>query len=365
MEHYQPGSFGEVKKRVEYPGKAILVDFHVNGRLDRLLRREETVGKSVVEIFTGRNDHLTSRTIDLTSDSKSGIRQLPLPMGSGAGSLELFITKMVLEYENDPSMVPGTDIAKRIFYVSEGKAVFFYHFAKSQVTGKVSTFIHTKGANIPAMTEMAISQEVGLSEDLDAVQDAATLERECYTSVKGSVQNNEKIQDYRREMERNIELERNVFERALDAADTMEDDVTSSRRNNQSAVGDNSKGADYLTPYLRNVTDSNRLTREVALDIRQTCLDALKARLVERANIIQTRLHEENAKLARKQEQFQRSQREGDLSTDEYEKYCTEAMFRIQILEQRLASHEEAALRKYADLDAKLSNDPRLRVLKT
>ena len=75
-------------------------------------------------------------------------------------------------------------------------------------------------------------------------------------------------------------------------------------------------------------------------------------------------MHEENAKLARKQEQFQRSQREGDLSTEEYEKYCTEAMFRIQILEQRLAAHEEAAVRKFADLDLKLSGDPRLKVLK-
>ena len=33
----------------------------------------------------------------------------------------------------------------------------------------------------------------------------------------------------------------------------------------------------------------------------------------------------------------------GDLSTEEYEKYCTEAMFRIQILEQRLAAHEEVS----------------------
>ena len=40
-------------------------------------------------------------------------------------------------------------------------------------------------------------------------------------------------------------------------------------------------------------------------------------------------------------------------------------MFRIQILEQRLASHEESALRKFADLDTKLSNDQRLRVLRT
>ena len=89
----------------------------------------------------------------------------------------------------------------------------------------------------------------------------------------------------------------------------------------------------------------------------------MKARLVERANIIQSRLNEETAKLARKQEQFQRSQREGDLSTEEYEKYCTEAMFRIQILEQRLVAHEESAIQKFGNLDSKLSAEPRLAVL--
>ena len=121
---------------------------------------------------------------------------------------------------------------------------------------------------------------------------------------------------------------------------------------------------DYFIPFLRNVKNIAKLKKEEALEIRQNCLDALKARLVERANIIQTRLNEENIKLARKQEQFQRSQREGELSSEEYEKYCTDAMFRIQILEQRLVAHEEAALKKFSDLDLRLANDPRLKVLR-
>jgi hypothetical protein len=56
----------------------------------------------------------------------------------------------------------------------------------------------------------------------------------------------------------------------------------------------------------------------------------------------------------RKQEQFQRAQRDGEMLSDEYEKYCTEAMFRIHILEQRLVAHEETALKKFADIDANL-----------
>lgn len=36
-----------------------------------------------------------------------------------------------------------------------------------------------------------------------------------------------------------------------------------------------------------------------------------------------------------------------------------------QVLEQRLMQHEENALKKYADLDAKLASDPRLKILST
>jgi hypothetical protein len=35
----------------------------------------------------------------------------------------------------------GTDIAKRSFYVREGKAVFYYSFDQDKMTGKVQTFL--------------------------------------------------------------------------------------------------------------------------------------------------------------------------------------------------------------------------------
>ena len=112
--------------------------------------------------------------------------------------------------------------------------------------------------------------------------------------------------------------------------------------------------------HLRN----GELSREDAHAVRDMCLRNLKERLLERANIIQTRLDKENSLLAKRQAAFQRSQREHDQGTDEeFERFCQETMFRIQILEQRLASHEETALQKYAEMDQRLHNDPRLRVL--
>lgn len=380
VELYHPGSVGEVRQWVEYPGKSLEVDFYVNGRLDRLARRVEHVGAKIVEHFEGRTDQLIYRSVIMSTEKESS-RTFSLP-GSTLAS-ELFVKKMTQKYERNRDVEPGTDIAKRIFYVAEGKVVVQYHFRKSQITNEIRTYLHTRGPAVPEMTEQALSQEIGLISDADALAEAATLERECFTAIKSSLQQMQKMYENHDEFERNIVIERSVFENALNAANNIIplEMLASSGQgvsgDQRSVLGSSSlvsgkgaerskevKASDYLTPYLKNAKDPNRITKEEALEIRQHCLDAFKARLVERANIIQARLNDENAKLGRKQEQFQRSQREGDLSTEEYEKYCTDAMFRIQILEQRLVSHEEAALKKFAELDQRLGNDPRLRILK-
>ena len=124
---------------------------------------------------------------------------------------------------------------------------------------------------------------------------------------------------------------------------------------------------DYLTPFLQEpigVTDPP-LTREDALQAREACLRSLKDRLVERANIVQSRLDDENQQLSKRQAAFQRNRDHMDPSDEaEYERYCQEAMFRIQILEQRLDRHTELSLQKYAEMDARLRDDPRLVNLK-
>jgi hypothetical protein len=171
--------------------------------------------------------------------------------------------------------------------------------------------------------------------------------------------------------------------------------------------------------------------------VRQTCLDALRARLVERANIIQSRLNDENAKLAREQvggrlfsphrtapllvscltivpHHQHHGHQLGTVPTVAagrrlvhggvrkvlhgghvphpgkhvpWSSLCilcashrppkTHLIYHNpsvtspthavspQILEQRLAAHEEAALKKFAELDAKLSQDERLKILRS
>jgi hypothetical protein len=373
VEYYQPGSFGEVKRWTEYPGKVIECDFYVDGRLDRLARREEKIGHSVVEHFQGRADFLTCRTVLLTADRQVvGTRQFPLP-SSSANSAELFAVKMTQQYDQDISVLPTAEasgrVARRSITLAEGKAIIYHHFAKGKVTGDIKTYLHAKGPSIPTLSDQALAQEVGVDDSPEALAMASTLERDCFNNIKASFQQHQKLREVRRDTEHKIEYERTVFETALENADTS---LAGQGSVVETASSAEATGADYLSPFIRNVAGGAgasdgpvQLTKEDALEIRQACLDALKARLVERANIIQTKLHEENAALGKTQEHFQRAQREGDFDTEKYEATCTAAMFRIQILEQRLAAHEEAALRKFTDLDTKLSNDPRLKILKS
>jgi hypothetical protein len=394
IDYYHPGSLGGVVQWTERPGKLIEIDFNVDSRLDRLKKRIEKVGENVVEHFDGRDDRLIMRSVDLTTD-KEGAGARMFPINGGTLADEIYVLKMVQKYAPLPAPAAGDedskatstalarDVAMRVFSIQEGKLATYYHFIGGKITGKVRTFFHTRGPSIPVPSEHALMQELGLEEDQDELNDAAALERECLATVKGSMQQLEKIVEYRREVEQNVKLERTVFDVALDEVHkitrgtTLVDEKATADDGDTGSLGEGSATislvaadidlttADYLTPYLRNVKDINNITKEEALDVRQTCLDACKARLVERTNIIQARLNDENAKLSRKQEQFQRSQREGDLSTEDYEKYCTEAMFRISILEQRLVTHEEASTKKFLDLDVRLSNDPRLKVLKS
>jgi len=121
---------------------------------------------------------------------------------------------------------------------------------------------------------------------------------------------------------------------------------------------------DYLTPFLQNISNPRNLTFDEALKARDACLKALKDRLIERANIINNKLNEENTELSKKQANFERNQRDNnETAEEEFQRECQERVFRIQILERRLQQHEEAALKKYADMDEKLAKDPRLAIL--
>ncbi len=124
-----------------------------------------------------------------------------------------------------------------------------------------------------------------------------------------------------------IRVEKTVFEIAQERA--KEDASKSDERDDKGAE---SSKADFLTPYLvQFAANPASPTMEEARKARDACLDALRHRLIERANIIQRRLDDENAKFAKEQASYQRSRDHVEGADEQFEKFCQDAMFRINV----------------------------------
>ena len=95
---------------------------------------------------------------------------------------------------------------------------------------------------------------------------------------------------------------------------------------------------DYLMPILKKLAleNTSSLDEEAAIMVKNEALKNLKERLLTRAEIIQSRLQEEQEKLERA---FMNLKKKGEQMTQEDEtKYDTEihkANFRIDILTER------------------------------
>jgi len=121
---------------------------------------------------------------------------------------------------------------------------------------------------------------------------------------------------------------------------------------------------DILAPYLVEFIDKD--TNTVTLDALQAelvakkCTQDFRKRLTDRAEIIQRRLEDEQDQLRKRRAHMQRREDSVDKDEREFEKYQSQAMFRTQILEQRLARHETQAIDKFQELERMLQADPRL-----
>ena len=190
--------------------------------------------------------------------------------------------------------------------------------------------------------------------EVDAEYEAAfAAEKKCYQEIRDAYRETMDLISLRAREEQSCDLFKSVFAQAEEKLKATAEEDTSVEVSEEK----DDREVDYLTPFLPSGEAKTRAEAETA---RDECLKSLKERLLERANIIQRRLDEENSQLTKKRNAFQRSRDHVEGADEEFEAYCSSAMFRIQILEQRLERHEETALQKYADMDHKLRNDPRL-----
>jgi hypothetical protein len=359
-EHFQPGRKTGLKLLIDQPGRSLELYFYLTARLDGKTKRIEKIGKKILEYFEERDDYLSFRSILLdrtnaqSRDGRRGTYNLP------SGQLgDLVVTRMKQKFDRNPEMNADDDVANRTFYVEDPKdqrCVCVYHYGDNNI--RCSTREYYKDESRTPSESFAAKFDPGAREE--EVEAIWLEEKALHQEFKDAGKEARDILLHRKQEEGRVILDRSVFETARERAKAEASKVEEEEEVEE--VKDE-RYVEYLSPFLQQCKDSKDPSREEAAKARAACLAALKERLLERANIIQRRLDEENSALSKKQANFQRSRDHMEGADEAFEKFCSEAMFRISILEQRLSRHEESALSKYAALDQKLRQDPRLEIL--
>ena len=173
------------------------------------------------------------------------------------------------------------------------------------------------------------------------------------------------IRDVEREI-KDIVMNRAKEEMAIDLLSPYFDisRIKTAEESDDEEEAEQDAGFDYLEPYIPPIIPGHDLTVSEAAEAKDGCLNALKERLIDRANIIKGRLDREDAALVKRRNAFERDR---DVMTpaeeEEFNRACEESTFKINILNQRLERHEEISKRRFLELDAKLRADPRLAAL--
>ena len=377
IERFDPGRPKGLREHVLVEGVKRELFFYASSRLDGLLSRTENFGAKTVQLYDGSKDALVYRSVAYKEGRSAGD-------GIG-GDADGGIRKLAEKFRRTPEADAEVDVAKRTFDLGAGTITVLYHYGADRVTRSSRTFskdgreqrdhqvvqVDPFSREPDAQTLHEEFQKL-LSLERDAINEARESERQARDLLKRRAEEEGAIVDGEAERARAAadgakgnklvpsQLHVSVYDTARSKLATDADD---DGKDAGPAVAH-----DYLTPFLPTPipVDGPPCSKDEAFTARDNCLKALKERLVERANIVQSRLDEENAALSKRQAAFQRNRDHMEPADEaEYERYCQEAMFRIQILEQRLDRHTDLSLQKYAEMDARLRNDPRLRMLST
>ncbi|XP_008833102.1 dynein regulatory complex subunit 7 isoform X1 [Nannospalax galili] len=341
-----------------------VMEFYEMAREDGLIKREETP-MTMTEYYGGRSDFLSYRHINF------GPRIKKLTQNSAESNPRPMV-KITERFSRNPEKPADEDVAERVFLITEERIQLRYHCRDDYITASKREFLRrtevdSKGNKINMTPDMCISFEV------EPMEHTKKLLYQYKTMIH--LKNEEKLSRHQAwESELEV-LEILKLREEEEAAHTLTISIYDTKRNEKSKeyreamervlheehLQQVETQLDYLAPFLAQLSPGEKLTRWQAVRLKDECLSDFKQRLIDKANLIQARFEKETQELQKKQQWYQENQ--VTLSPEDedlYLSYCSQAMFRIRILEQRLNRHKEMAPLKYLALEEKLYKDPRL-----
>ncbi|XP_053127437.1 dynein regulatory complex subunit 7 [Hemicordylus capensis] len=369
-EHFGPGHLQGLKAHIYktlVPETERTMDFYSETRVDGLQKRVETP-QDMTEYFEGRSDFLIYRHTDFGKRAK---KVGPTPF-SGGDTNARPILKITERFRRNPNKPADEDVAERIFSVVEDKILLTYHCKENYITPSKREFnkrteVDSKGNKIIMTQEMCLSYQAGSTEKEKKLFHLYEMMMQLIEDEKLS-----KHLVWESEMEvldilRIREEEEAASKLTVSIYDTERNEKSKEQREAMERLQQEERqrqveqDLDYLAPFLVQMGGVEKMTKWVALRLKEDCLSDFKQRLVDKANLIQARFEKETQELQKKQQWYQQNQLNMTLEDeDAYLNYCSDAMFRIRILELRLSRHKERAPQKYMALEEKLCKDPRL-----
>ncbi|KAI8815434.1 hypothetical protein BJ742DRAFT_876531 [Cladochytrium replicatum] len=358
-EYFDAGRPHGLKEHVMVNGKTTDMHFYASARSDGLFKRVETANK-IMEHFVDREDKLIYRSVTFdTSEEDENSNKEPTTGTS-------HILKMAEKFEKNPDLPVHEDVAKKTYFVRDERIRVVYQLGPNRIVSSWREFKKPATEQPGAALELVNSFEVDVyAKPLKRQHLYAQLcqllksEQACLQAHKNSEREVREILQARQAEEKDITLIVSVYDTIRNNGNLPNEQEREPHKGEE----EESKSAnlDYLSPYLVNYENSTQLSKEEALTVKEAYLKGMKERLVEKANIIQSRLDEVTAEYQRRQLMYSKN---ADLmsveETEEYMNFCNEALFKIHILEKRLAKHKESAPERYAQMDARLRADSRL-----
>jgi len=367
---------GALKEFREVGGQSRELVFY-NSRLDGLVHCVEIIGRKTFEYFEDRDDRLVYHSVTLDPSLATSHRgpQKFKDTYSVESMGEVPIRKMTQKFARNPAVPPDEDFHKICYFLAEGKLRVDFHREPGKLTYRSITYVNEDGtlrrnprslpqpthAQAQRLLQMQASCREGLTESHQKTHVELNQRRKEENGIRAS-----RSAGRRRELSLSAPargediLEPSVYDVARESArvDALKEGAEEEKADEPASR------VDILAPYLVDLV--NKDTGILQLDALQAelvakkCTQDFRKRLTDRAEIIQQRLEDEQDRLRKRRAQMQRRGDNVENTEREFEKYQSHAMFRTQILEQRLARHEMQAIEKFQELERMLQEDPRL-----
>ncbi|XP_046848993.1 dynein regulatory complex subunit 7-like isoform X2 [Xenia sp. Carnegie-2017] len=352
---YQSSSPGQEADRTMY--------FYSSARIDGLEKQEETPTE-MMQSYRTRDDYLYYRHVTFSPRTKE--------FGPTQQNHYRHVVKIIEKFHRNLTKKADDDVAERLFLLSEERISLVFHLEEDRVTASTRDFVKPaytddKNDSFIMTPDMTTTFQV---DPLEKPKKNLTVYNMLLSLMKAeeeSISQIRSMEDEVKEILKDRALEMTSCPLTISVYDTERNEKAKlhrqelQRKAEEEAKKKHETEMDYLAPFLAQIGNPSQLSRAEAYKLKEECLQDLKQRLIDRANLIQARFEKETHELQQKQAWYQQNQismtKEDE---DDYLTYCSEAMFRIHILEQRLQRHKEMAPPKYMQLEHKLRTDPRL-----